>query len=343
MAPEVTVLLPVYNGERYLRDTMDSILGQIYTDFELLIVDDGSTDGSADIIRSYGDPRIRVLINPARLKLSGALNRGIDEAQGTYIARMDADDIALPERLGRQLEYLRVHRDVGICGTAIEVFGQVKRRNDIFPPATEEIRSYALFDCPFSHPTVMFRKDIFDHHLLRYDGSYYPTEDYELWSRAAELFPSVNLGEVLLRYRIHDQSMTGADWDEMDRQAARVIEPLLKNMGIQFTEEELYFHRNIGRGRSVSLNHIADLERAEKWLLKLIDTNRERECYAEKALFGVVETVWFRLSMNSSHLGFVLVDRYRKSPLSGPKRYSQSLFTLIGSTVKNRLFAATKS
>ena len=114
---EVTVLMPVYNGERYLREAIDSILDQSFRDFEFLILDDGSTDGTADIIRSYRDERIRFLANPERLRLSGALNRGMAEARGSFIARMDADDIARPHRLARQLAFLRRNPEVGICGT----------------------------------------------------------------------------------------------------------------------------------------------------------------------------------------------------------------------------------
>ena len=334
---EVTVLLPVYNGEQYLHDTIRSILAQTYQDFEFLVVDDGSTDRSAHIIGSYSDPRIRVLVNPERLKLSGALNRGLDEAQGKYIARMDADDIALPDRLEKQVEFLDKNPQVGIWGTSIEVFGQTQQRTDIFPRTSVDIRSYALFDCPFCHPTVMIRKNVFNDHRLRYDGSYYPTEDFELWSRAIELFPSVNLEDVLLRYRIHEKSMTGADWDEMDRQAARVIEPRLQQLGIPCKQDELVFHRNIGRGRSVCLQNLADIERAEEWLLKLINRNKKRKCYDEMSLQKVVQTVWFRVCMNSSQLGFPLVKRYRKSVLAGQPLSYQRLFTLIGSVTKNSL------
>ena len=101
----VTVLMPVYNGERYLRETMQSILSQTFLDYEFLIIDDGSTDKTLEIINTFTDPRIRVLRNPRRLKLSGALNRGLDESLGHYIARMDADDIAHPERLAQQVDF----------------------------------------------------------------------------------------------------------------------------------------------------------------------------------------------------------------------------------------------
>ena len=338
---ELTVLMPVYNGEQYLHDTIESILAQTYKDFEFLIVDDGSTDRSPEIINSYNDPRIRLLANPVRLKLSGALNRGIEESSGKYIARMDADDIAFPDRLKKQVEFLDAHADIGVCGTAIEVFGQAKQRKDVYPKNTEEIRSYALFDCPFCHPTVMIRKEFFENNLLRYDGSYYPTEDYELWSRAIELFPSVNLEDVLLKYRIHDKSMTGSDWDEMDRQAARVIAPRLKQLGISFTQEELKFHRNIGRGRSVCIRTLAEIDQAEAWLSRLLSVNNEGKFYDKWALEEVVRTVWFRVCMNSSQLGFALVGHYRKSILAGPSLHYKRLFTLIGSVVKNSLKSAS--
>jgi glycosyltransferase involved in cell wall biosynthesis len=339
MAPEVTVLLPVFNGEHYLRETMQSILEQTYRDFEFLIVDDGSTDGSPGIIRGFADPRIRVLLNPKRLKLSGALNRGIEEATGRYIARMDADDIALPDRLRIQVDYLEAHPGVGLCGTAIEIFGKSRPRKDIFPLATEDIRSYALFDCPFCHPSVMLRKELLEKHDLRYDGSYYPTEDYELWSRAIELFPTANLEDVLLRYRIHEKSMTGADWDEMDRQAARVIEPLLQRLQIDFSEEDLQLHRNIGRGRSCRLKSLAEVERAEHWLIRLIDLNRMQGQYDDQSLARVIGLVWYRLCMNSSHLGLGLFKRYRSSILAGQESNYERLLTLLGSVVKNRFYS----
>ncbi|WP_417910083.1 glycosyltransferase family 2 protein [Candidatus Electronema sp. PJ] len=337
--PKITVLLPVYNGERYLQETIASILGQSWHDFELLLVDDGSTDRTAEIIASFHDERIRVLKNPERLKLSGALNRGLQEAQGEYIARMDADDIALPQRLQRQLEYMELHPEIGFCGSAIGMFTQdnTKPRLDIYPATTEAIRAYALFDCPFCHPTVFLRKNCLLEHNLWYDGSYYPTEDYELWNRAIDLFPTVNLEEVLLLYRIHSNSMTGSDWNNMDQQAARIIRRQLDKMGLHANEEDLLFHRNIGRGRSCALAQASELLRAEAWLLRLLHGNQQTGLYQAAALANTVFLVWQRLCMNNTFFGLQVLKIYLASQLGKghPDKMRWALL-LLGSILKQK-------
>lgn len=334
MLPKVTVLLPVYNGERYLAETLASLFQQTYTDFELLIIDDGSTDSSADIIQRVADPRIRLLKNPKRLKLSGALNRGMRESKGKYIARMDADDIAFPQRLQQQFDYMEAHPEIGVCGTAIEIFGQGSPRKDIYPKTSEAIRAYALFDCPFCHPSVMMRRDMFLQHDLWYDGAYYPTEDYELWSRAIDRFPTANIDEVLLRYRVHGESMTGSDWDRMDKQAARIIKERLERLGVSCTDEEVLFHRSIGRGRSSVVSAYSDLSRAEEWLLQLCD----RVQISKEDLNRTIALVWYRLCLNNTRLGLKVLRQYMSGRLgqSDPQRKIRMLFLLL-STVKNKM------
>ena len=334
----ITVLLPVYNGEEFLHGTMQSILNQTYQDFEFLIVDDGSTDSSQAIVRNCDDPRIRLLVNRERLKLSGALNRGMKEAKGKYIARMDADDIALPDRLQRQFEYMERHPEIGMCGTGIEIFGSVKKRNDIYPKTVEDIKAYALFDCPFCHPTVMMRKKLFVEHDLWYDGSYYPTEDYELWARSISLFPTMNLDEVLLRYRVHDGSMTGSDWDAMDQQALRIIRGLLRKLEIECSEEELALHRNIGRGRSCQCS-FAEILQADVWLQKLLEINCQKKIYEGQALSAMLSLVWYRLCFNNSSLGVKIFSRYLMGSMikSDPMKWKRSSMLFL-SVIKNKLF-----
>lgn len=341
--PTVTVLLPVYNGEKYLRETLESILAQTWKDFELLIVDDGSTDRSAEIIASFDDKRIRVLSNPERLKLSGALNRGLREARGEHIARMDADDIAFPQRLQSQIDFMRRRPETGICGTGIEKFGCGKPSRDIYPASTQSIKAYALFDCPFCHPTVMMRRDMLLSCNLWYDGSYYPTEDYELWTRAADFFPVANMKDVLLRYRIHDGSMTGSDWDNMDMQAARIIRSQLEKIGMQCSDEELLFHRNIGRGRSCRCS-FADIGKAERWLARLAEANRRHGALDERSLAEMLSLVWYRLCMNNSSLGWAVWTKYvRSSSDRKDSRYLLRMTVLFLSTVKNSLFSSSRT
>lgn len=343
MNPLVTVLLPVYNGEKYLHDALQSIVDQHFKDFELLIVDDGSTDRSSEIIGSFRDSRIRVLKNSQRLKLSGALNRGIIEAKGTYIARMDADDIALPERLTRQVDYLEKYSEIGLCGTWVEKFGQGGSSVITYPDSPERVRAYSLFDCPFAHPTVMFRRKLFSSHNLSYDGSYYPTEDYELWARALACFPAINLPKVLLRYRVHGQSMTGSDWDQMDGQAARVAGKLLMKLGVSASTEDLQLHRNIGRGSSFRVKDMAELEKGEAWLLHLKDRNMEVGYFKEAAFLEILSLIWFRLCMQNTWLGFDLLKRFAGSLLCrASRKRAQDLALITASIMKNNLVTFQK-
>lgn len=340
MLPKVTVLMPVYNGAPFLRTTLESILAQTFSDFEFLIIDDGSTDSTVEIIQSFQSPRIRLLSNPKRLKLSGALNRGLDEARGTYIARMDADDLSLPDRLEKQVALLDSSPEIGLCGGWVRKFGMGRDEINRFPEHAGQVRSYALFDCPFAHPTVMLRKSFFDRHTLRYDGQYYPTEDYELWSRTLDLFPSVNIPEILLDYRIHATSMTCSDWDEMDTKAAAIACSQLNLLGLEPTGEEVLFHRNMGRGESCQSKDIEDLQQGERWLQRLQRANREKQRYEEIAFSETLSLIWFRFCFHSASLGFKTLNCYRKSSLlHNDRQKMQRTGILALSIIKNRLLS----
>ncbi|MBI1920674.1 MAG: glycosyltransferase [Geobacter sp.] len=210
--PRVTVLMPVYNGERFLREAIDSILAQSFTDFELLIINDGSTDGSAGIIESYGDPRIRLVHNERNLGLVATLNRGIDLARGEYLARMDADDVSLPERLERQVTYLDAHPGVGVCAVRVALIGsegEARGEWDMDRQTTswQEIRACLPKSNCIAHPGVMARKDLLARY--RYRAEQLHAEDYDLWLRlCADGHKIGKIAEPLLRYRVHDESVT---------------------------------------------------------------------------------------------------------------------------------------
>jgi glycosyltransferase involved in cell wall biosynthesis len=199
--PKITVLMPVYNGETYLREAIESILAQSFRDFEFLIINDGSTDQSVSIIKSYYDPRIRQIDNDQNMGLVNTLNKGLLIAQGEYIARMDCDDISMPDRLKKQVEYMERHPNVGVCGTWIEWYGE----EYVFEYPTDDrgIKEAMLSYCALAHPAVMFGPSLLKTKKIYYNSAFEHIEDYELWSRLAPITTFVNIPEMLLKYRIH--------------------------------------------------------------------------------------------------------------------------------------------
>ena len=206
--PQVSVLLPVYNAQDYLRESIDSILNQSFTDFELIIINDGSTDHSKDIIDSYTDPRIR-LIDQDNAGLPVSLNRAIAIAKGQYLARQDADDVSLPNRLAEQVGFME-QQGLDICGCDFDIInerGQVIE--SITTPHTPESMAITLAcTVPFAHGSVMMRKSFLDKHTLSYDESVV-TEDYDLWSRIYHSGGAFgNVAESLFLYRQLSQSLS---------------------------------------------------------------------------------------------------------------------------------------
>jgi len=293
--PVVTILMPVFNGQAFLHDALASIWSQRLDDFELLAVDDGSTDRTPEILAACRDPRLRILRNNTRRRLSEALNRGLDEARGEFIARMDADDLMRRDRLVRQVAFLKSYPEIGLCGGQARTFGDKPRQTLSFPRNPEEIKAFALFYSPFAHPTVMFRRDWFVREGLRYDGAFYPAEDYELWSRAVMRFPCANLSTVLLDYRVHGTSMTCGEWSDMDTQTVHIQRAMLARLGITPTLAESQLHRAASMGKLPSTPESLSL--TEAWLLKLNAANLDCNVYDQGALAEVLNYVWFRTAM----------------------------------------------
>ncbi|WP_051292804.1 glycosyltransferase family 2 protein [Citrifermentans bremense] len=206
-APHISVVLPVYNGEKYLNEAINSILTQTFADFEFIIIDDGSTDSSLEILKRYQqeDVRIKVVVQENQ-NLATTLNNLIELATGEWIARMDQDDIALPHRFERQLDLLE-RTGADICGTWVKFFGSWDRRTWKTYQSDEAIKIQMLFNSPFAHPTIMMRTDLAK--KLKYDKACEKAEDYDLWVRAAQVgWNMVNVPEVLLLYRRHASQIT---------------------------------------------------------------------------------------------------------------------------------------
>jgi glycosyltransferase involved in cell wall biosynthesis len=197
--PLVSVLLAVHNDARFLREAVDSVLGQTLADLELIVVDDASTEP----VEGFGDARVTVLRNESQLGLAASLNRALGRASGKYVARIDADDVALPDRLARQVD--RMHDGVAVIGTAVIDLDEAGRRGatHVMPAGAVPLRWHALFSSPFFHPTVLIDREILDAHGLRYDPAFAESEDYDLWTRLFEHADGDNLREPLVLKRVH--------------------------------------------------------------------------------------------------------------------------------------------
>ena len=220
----VTVLMPVYNAELYLREAIESILNQTFTDFEFLIINDGSTDSSKDIIASYQDSRIRYVENESNLKLIATLNRGIELAKGTYIARMDADDISMPDRLEKLYTFMELHPEVGLCGSWFENFTE-KGRGCIVKYATDDstIRLKQLHQIHLSHGTCIFRTKVLTNNNLFFNPEFIHAEDYELWTRMAKYTKFANIPFMLYRVRNNGDSVSNKYTGIQNSNTRRII------------------------------------------------------------------------------------------------------------------------
>lgn len=207
-APLISVILPVYNAGGYIKDSIQSILDQSYHNFELIILNDGSTDNSAENIKSFNDSRI-VYVEHANMGLAATLNKGISMAKSELIARQDQDDISLPERLMKQVQFMLNHPDVLLLGTWAEIFmddGNVKGFHK-HPSDPAILKLDLLFNNPFVHSSVMFKKNAVEK-AGGYTVSKNYFEDYHLWSRLSEIGKVTNLPEILVRYRHHEKSLS---------------------------------------------------------------------------------------------------------------------------------------
>jgi len=200
--PTVSILLPIFNASRYLRESLDSLFAQSFRDFEIVAIDDGSVDDSYRIAASYRDTRLR-LHRQENQGLASTLNRAFSLARGRYIARQDADDIALPERLKRQVDFLDQNSDIFLLGTAAEIWEEHIRspRQHNHPTDPTELAFAMLFDNFFVHSSVMLRREVFDAVGLYATSYERQPEDYELWSRVIRRFRCSNLPDVLQVYR----------------------------------------------------------------------------------------------------------------------------------------------
>jgi len=295
--PRVTVLIPVYNRRRFIVDAIDSVLAQTVADFELLLVDDGSSDGSQDLIRGYNDARIRLIQNPQNLGIAATRNRGIEAARSEYVAFLDSDDRALPERLAHQLAFLDTHPDFAAVGSWIRWIddsgnsrGKTKRK----AADPDQIAAERLFRSCLENSTATARTDILRAYPHRED--YRLGSDYDLWARIAADYRLAALPEVLVERRQHDSQASDERSADYKRWRLAIFADQLSALGIDYTPGDLENHYVLRRMHKEGFQpDVAYLDWTERWFIQLLEANARRGLYPEPAFSATLGAFWCKV------------------------------------------------
>ncbi len=292
--PTVTVFIPVHNRERYIGDAIRSILTQQFQDFDILLVDDGSTDRSVEVMRSFREPRITIVCNETNLGIPRTRNRGLELARGKYLALLDSDDQARPDRLQKQVAYLDAHPEcvqVGSWCRMMNEQGLPLKKTKRQPTHPDAIKAELLFRCSMSNRTIMGRTEIL--RKFGYRNDFPRCQDYDLHVRLSAHYHMANIPECLVLGRIHSQQITTLTPDLGDAKKHQIIGTQLKNLGVSFSPEDLTPHLMLSRMRKMQFSPDATYLRwAEEWLLRLFHANQSARQYEFHSYSKILLTKW---------------------------------------------------
>ncbi len=305
----VTVIMPVYNKAPYLKEAIDSILGQTYTDFELLLIDDCSTDDSLGIMQGYNDPRIRLEQNEQNLGPGGTMNKAIQMAQGEYLVRLDADDWSPNNRIEVQVAYMDVHPEVGVCSGQVQCFGA---DNNVwnYPLTNDEAQASFLFTVPICQGASIIRKSVLVDHNINYgDVSQYIGEDRVLWFKLRTVTQFGNVPEIVLHYRRGEQNI--AHDERFNRKEIRdnVFRFFFNELGIEVSDEELQLHHFVTKDFDYGLT-ATNVQKFKVWLERLRAINSERHLFPTKNFEQYLNKAWDSLFYKLPPYGSALVNAY---------------------------------
>ncbi len=294
----VSVIMSNFNTSRtYIREAINSVLTQTYPHLELIIIEDASTNNSPLEIVCYQDPRIRVFHNEENMGLAASLNRAMRHCRGEFIARMDTDDVCCPQRIERQVEFLREHPDVVVCGTWVEKVFETdaqktsKKICTVLPADREEYRIYLLFgNSPtLEHPSAMFNHRLLKKYDIKYHAKYRYAQDYRMWVSCAKHAPCAIVPEVLLKFRRHSDSVSAAKRDRQIEYAYQIIQGQLDALHLTLPDDMKEFHRGLFKDRKPY-----DI-RIKKWIEQMITANRKYKVYHQKKFERILWFGWVRV------------------------------------------------
>lgn len=291
----VSVIMTNYNTpESFLREAIDSVLGQTYSNFEFIIVDDCSTDDSLEVIDSYADPRIKIIKNDKNIGLTKSLNKAMKIASGEYIARMDSDDICYPKRFEKQVEFLNTNQDIVVCGTWARLFGTWKKEQyakDTVCRSIPEREIYRIMLLFGNYPNIVHASAMFNHNLLRkyeikYNEKYIYAQDYRMWVECSKYANCAIVSEILMNIRVRDGSITTGKRTTQKDCALKIMQEQLQELNLVLDENTLEFHENFLNKR---LEYNIEYR---NWIEKIIDANKVNKVYNQKLLMNILWKKW---------------------------------------------------
>ncbi len=283
--PEVSVVINAYNVGKYIHKAIMSVLNQTFSDFELIIVNDASTDNTLDIIKMIKDPRIVVISNKKNRGVSYSLNQGFRIAKGKYIAHMDADDISLPKRIEKQYDYMEKHPDIAICGCNYKCFER-DNRVVVSPEESSRIKVNLLFSSPLGHSTWFIRKKIFEDLKIKYDERFRTSQDYELMYRIKDKCKLACLQEVLVLYRVRRESLS-RNINGLDKNTLKIQKNILKELHIRVTVNKLKLLNDV-----YSITNVGTYIRFVLLSIEIIIHNKIFKVFNQRELETKLRDIW---------------------------------------------------
>lgn len=311
----VSVLMPAYNSERYIAAAIESILDQTLQDFEFIVVDDGSTDGTAAILDRYRRLNSRVrIVHQVNQGIPATRNKCLELATGKYLAWMDSDDISLPTRLEKQVDFMEANQDVGVSGTWAKTIGSAAGAIWRHPVDDRSLRSMLIFNPPFVNTSTIVRRVALQSANLRFDITYAQSQDYDLWERMAQYAQFANLPEVLVLYRLHPQQVTETRYVQQAGFSGKVRIRQIARLGIEPSDAEFETHQHLSQF-SLKVSQ-KNLERADAWLRRLHTSNLRNGAFPHPEFSQILAQRWFWACQGAARLGRRTWRTYWSSPLS---------------------------
>lgn len=312
--PTLSIIMPVFNAGPFIKESVQSLLNQSFADFELIIIDDGSTDNSMEIISEMKEPRIRTLTNDANRGIVYSRNRGIENAKGRYISPFDSDDVARKDKFEKQIDFLEKNPDIGMIGSWVILIDEQgkptgKKWKVNAPP--ERIPALLLFRNYFAQSSMVIRKEVIPGG--NYTTGYDVVEDYKMWVDITSKHKAWNYPDYLLLYRVHSKSITKREQEKMEGRDAMILDYVYSKMDIELTAKQKSLLIALKNNRA--LTDQKSLKKLEEFLLHILAQNARMGVYDHRELLKVVYNRFLKACYNSRQSGINKISTFLTSAL----------------------------